>query len=94
MAQNRYAELLKTCIESITQRLSTDEAIIQIKQGRLRPGKQVFHYYKFDIAEMDPTLQNPPRNRRIIVLQINQEGNSEPVEVDGGWQPFDHVYLS
>ena len=92
MAENKHIELLKKCIDSIMQRLSRDEAIIRVKQGRIRPGRQVFHYYKFDIAEMDAKLQNPPRNRRVITLEINQDGNSAPVEVDGAWQPFDHMY--
>ncbi len=92
MPENNRLELLKKCIDFIGQRLSPDESIMQVKQGRIIPGRQVFHCFKFDIATMDSTLQNPPRNRRVITVMINQDGDNSISEVDGRWQPIDHIY--
>jgi hypothetical protein len=92
MTDNHRVELLKKCIDFIAPKLSTDESIIQVEQGRIIPGRQVFHCYKFYVATMDPTLQNPPSNRRVITVTINQEGSNAVSQVDGIWQPFDHLY--
>jgi hypothetical protein len=92
MADNDRVELLKKCIYFIAARLSPDESIIQVKQGRVIPGRQVFHCYKFYVATMDPNLGKPPTNRRIIAVTINQEGSNAVSEVDGIWQPFDHLF--
>ena len=72
MADNHRVELLKKCIAFITSRLSSDESIIQVKQGRIIPGRQVFHCSKFHVATMDSTLQNPPTRRIISVKSIRR----------------------
>jgi hypothetical protein len=84
--------LLTKCIEVVAQHTSEDEAIIQIRKGRTLPGKQVFHVYRIDVATPDVTLSDAPKNRRCLIVRINQDSpDTASVELCA-WQPWDYVY--
>jgi hypothetical protein len=84
--------LLKKAIEVVSTSLGDEEAIIQIRMGQTRPGRQVFHYYKFDIATLDRNLSAPPKNRRCAIVEINQDSPDSATVKECAWVPWDHVY--
>ena len=92
MADQFEMSLLMECIRQVSSRVGDDESIIQIRKGRTRPGRQVFHFYKVDIAVLDKNLQDGPKGRRCLIVSINQDSplaaNISPAE----WEPWDHIY--
>src|SRR5215207_5115545 len=65
--------LLRKCIDVVSSSLRGDEAITQIRKGRTRPGRQVFHFFKFDIATLDSSLSEAPKHRRCLIVSVNQD---------------------
>lgn len=84
--------LLRNCINVVSDSLRDDEAIVQIRKGRTRPGRQVFHFFKVDIATMDPSLGKAPTNRRSLVVSINQDAPDSAKAGPADWEPWDYVY--
>jgi hypothetical protein len=84
--------LLRKSIEVAAGMLGDSEAIIEIRMGRTRPGRQVFHYYKFEIAKPDSNLSGPPKDRRSLVVEINQDSPESAHVIDCPWMPWDQVY--
>lgn len=84
--------MLAKCVEVVGERLEDTEGIIQIKKGQTRPGRQVYHYFKVDIATLDPNLSKPPSGRYSLIVEINQDSIENPSVNLPTWIPWDHVY--
>jgi hypothetical protein len=84
--------MLAKCVQVIGERLGDTEAIVQIRKGQIRPGRQVFHYFKVDIATLDPSLSKPPSNRHSLIVEFNQDSIESPSVNPPNWIPWDQVY--
>ena len=84
--------LLRKCIDVAAARLSDSEAIIEVRMGRTRPGRQVFHYYKFEIAKPDSNLSGPPKDRRSLIVEITQDSPDSARVIECPWAPWDQAY--
>lgn len=84
--------LLRKCLDAAAETLGPDEAIIRVHAGRIRPGRQIFHEYKFDIATPNVSLSSPPRNRRCLFVEINQDIPDSAQVVHSPWEPYDLPY--
>jgi hypothetical protein len=84
--------LLSECIRQVGAVLGDEESIIQIRKGRTRPGRQVFHFYKVDVAVLDRNLQDAPKGRRSLIVSMNQDSPSPADIRPAGWEPWDHLY--
>jgi hypothetical protein len=92
MADQLEMMLLTECIKQVSARLGDTESIIQIRKGRTRPGRQVYHYYKVDVAVLDKNLSEPPKSRRSLIVTMNQDSPQSADISPAGWEPWDHVY--
>jgi hypothetical protein len=79
--------LLRKCIDVAADKLSDNEAIIEFRMGRTHPGRQVFHYYKFEIAKPDNNLSGPPTDRHSLVIEINQDSPENAHVIESFWPP-------
>ena len=84
--------LFMECIKQVSAKLGDEESIIQIRKGRTRPGRQVFHYYKVDVGILDKSLQDAPKGRRSLIVAMNQDSPSTADISPAGWEPWDHIY--
>jgi hypothetical protein len=84
--------LLTECIRQVSAALGDEESIIQIRKGRTRPGRQVFHFYKVDFGVLDKNLQGPPKDRRSLMVVINQDSPASADIRPAEWEPWDHLY--
>jgi hypothetical protein len=92
MADKFELNLLLECIKQVSAAIGDDESIIQLKKGRTRPGRQVFHFYKADIATLDRNLTELPKFRRTLIVTMNQDSPGSATIEPARWEPWDHCY--
>jgi hypothetical protein len=85
-------QFLHVVVDAVHAELGPEEAIIQIRRGRTRYGKQTYVYFLVDIATLALKSGNEPAKRRTRVVELNVDSPLSAKLHDPLWVPYDHLY--